>query len=174
MNRRTIISWVTSLVAITVLQWSPTLHAQDSCQPVFNALDKVFTAPSHSYSTYTIQGRTITGEAIYTQGKGFDLEDGKWMLSPKGPKEVMEEEAEHRKHGAVTCKIVDEESVNGQRTTLYSLHSKTEQTTAEAQLWIAKSTGLLLREEMDVDGGKSARKSHVSTRYEYGNIQPPM
>lgn len=150
MNRRTIWCWLTSLAIITVLQWPSTLHAQDSCQPVFDALDKVFTTPSHSYSTYTVQGRTINGEAIYTQGKAFDLEDGKWMLSPKGPKEAMQEEAEHRKHGAVTCKIVDEESVNGQWATLYSLHGKTERTTAEAQLWIAKSTGLLLREDMDI------------------------
>lgn len=172
MNRRIILNWVIALAVITMLPGPSSLHAQNSCQPVFDALDKVFMTPSHSYSTYTIQGRTITAEAIYTRGKAFDLENSKWMLRPKGPKELLEEEAEHRKHGTVICKIVSEESVNGQPATLYSLHSKTEQATAEAQLWIAKNTGLLLREEMDVDGGKS--KSHVSTRYEYRNIQAPM
>ena len=59
MNRQVILRWLTSLAVITMLQWSSILHAQDSCQPVFDALDKVFTTPSHSYSTYTVQGRTI-------------------------------------------------------------------------------------------------------------------
>lgn len=44
MNRRTVWCWLTSLAVITVLQWPSTLHAQDSCQPVFDALDKVFTS----------------------------------------------------------------------------------------------------------------------------------
>lgn len=174
MNRRIIWCWLTSLAVITVLQWPSTLHAQDSCQPVFDALDKVFTTPSHSYSTYTVQGRMISGEKIYTQGKAFYCGDGKWMKDSDDPKTILARQIENRKHGAVTCKIVRDESVNGQRATLYSLHSKTEHTTAEAQLWIAKSTGLLLQEEMDIYGGGGARKSHMSTRYEYGNIQPPM
>ena len=148
MNRQVILRWLTSLAVITMLQWSSILHAQDSCQPVFDALDKVFTTPSHSYSTYTVQGRTIIGEKIYTQGKAFDRGDGKWMKDSDDPKTLLAKEIENRKQGAATCKIVGEESVNGQPAVLYSLHGKTQHITEEVQMWIAKGTGLLLREEM--------------------------
>jgi hypothetical protein len=174
MNRRTSLRWLTSLAVITMLQWSFPLYAQDSCQPVFDALDKVFTTPSHSYSTYTVLGRTIVGEKIYTQGKVFRRGEGKWMKDSDDPKTLLAKEIESRKQGVANCKVVREESVNGQAATLYSLHGTTQHIKEEAQMWIARSTGLLLREEMDIDGGGSARKSHMSARYENGNIQPPM
>lgn len=174
MNRHTILSLLTCLTVVVILQWPSTLEAQDSCQPVFDALNRVVTTPSHSYSTYTMQGRTIAGEKIYTQGKAFDLEDGKWVKDSDDLKEILAKENEGRAHSTATCKIVREESVNGRPATLYSLHSKTEHATEEAQIWIAKGPGLALREEMDIDAGGSARKSHMSARFEYGNIQPPI
>jgi len=173
-KRQTILSWLTSLAVMTTLQWGLPLQAQDSCQPVFDALTRVITTPSHSYSTYTIQGRTITGEKIYTQGKAFDLVDGKWVKDSDDLKEILAKQNEGRAHATATCKIVREESVNGQPATLYSLHGKTGNTVQETQIWIAKGTGLALREEMDVDAGGSATKSHMSARYEYGTIQPPI
>jgi hypothetical protein len=160
---------------MTAVTLTYSARAADSCQPVFDALTKVVTTPSHSYSTHTKNGKPISSETIYTQGKAFIRVNGKWMKSPDDPKEILQEEAENRKHGTATCQIVREESVNGQPATVYSLHSKTDYATEDAQMWIAKGTGLPLREEMDMDvGGGTAGKSHVSIRYEYGNIQPPM
>jgi hypothetical protein len=175
MNRQTILSLLTCLIVLLTLDYSSKLEAQDSCQPVFDALTKVVTTPSHSYSTHTSNGKPNSGEVIYTQRKVFVRVNGKWMKSPEDPKQVLGQEAEDRKHGTATCQIGREESVNGQRATVYSLHSKTENATEEAEIWIAKGTGRALREEieMDVSGGAMG-KSHVSIRYEYGNIQPPM
>ena len=172
MKRQTILFCVTSLALLAMLQWSSILLAQDSCQQVVNALDNVFLTPHHSYSTYAIAGRTITGETIYTSEKAFDLVDGKWVLNPKGPKESMQHAVESRKRAVLACKFIGEESVNGQPAAHYSMHSKTDAAVSETQLWIAKNTGLLMREEMDV--GNGASKSHVSVRYEYGNIRPPV
>lgn len=175
MNRQTILSLLTCLIVLLTLEYSSKLEAQDSCQPVFDALTKVVTTASHSYSTHTSNGKPNSGEVIYTQGKVFVRVNGKWMKSPEDPKQVLEQEAEDRKHGTATCQIGREESVNGQRATVYSLHSKTENATEEAEIWIAKGTGRALREEIDMDvGGGAMGKSHVSIRYEYGNIQPPM
>ena len=173
MNRQIILSLLTCL--LTALQSSSKLEAQDSCQPVFHALAKVVTTPSHSYSTHTGNGRTTSDETISTQGKAFIRVNGKWMKSPEAPKEILEQEAENRRHGTATCQIARAESVNGQTATVYSLHLKTEVATEEARMWIAKGTGLPLREEIDMDvGGGNMGKSHASIRYEYGNIQPPM
>ena len=175
MNLQIIFTLFTSLTVITILQWPSALHAQASCQPVFDALTKVVTTPSHSYSTHTMHDRATTSETIYTQGKAFIRVNGKWMTSPDGPKEILEQETENRKHGTATCQVVRDESVNGTPATVYSLHSKAENATEEAQMWIAKRTGLPLREEMDIDvGGGNMGKSHISIRYEYGNIQPPI
>jgi hypothetical protein len=171
-NRRTIFSL---LALIAILQWPSALHAQASCQPVLDALTKVVSTPSHSYSTQTSEGRQTVSEVIYTQGKLFVRMNGKWRQIPEDPKKVLEQMAEDLKHATTTCQIVREESVNGLPATIYSVHSKTEDATGQGQMWIAKGQGLLLREEMDLDvGGGENGKSHRSTRYEYGNIQPPM
>jgi hypothetical protein len=175
MNRQGILSLLTCLTVIAILLSSSTLHAQDSCQPVFDALTKVVTTPSHSYSTHTMDGRQTISEVIYTQGNVFVRVQGKWTKSPYDPKKILEQVAEDRKHATTTCQIAREESVNGQPATVYSMHSKTEDSTGVGQLWIAKGTGLPLREEMDIDfGGSEIGKNHQSTRYEYGNIQSPM
>lgn len=174
MHLRRILSLFMCFVALIAAPWSSRLHAQDSCEPVFDALTKVATTSNHSYSTHTMQGKTISGEGIYAQGKAFMRIHGKWMASPDSPKEILKEQTENRKNGAAACKIVRQESLDGQIATVYSLHNKTEDGTEDAQIWIAKSSGLPLREEMDMDVGGSMGKSHISIRYEYGNIQPPM
>lgn len=175
MNRQTVLSLLPGIKVITMVLGSSTLHAQDSCHPVLEALTKIVTTPSHSYSTHTMTGKATTGETIYTQGKIFVRVNGKWTKSPEDPKQVLDQEAEGRKHGTATCQIVREETVNGQPASVYSLHSKTENATEAAQMWIAKGSGLPLREEIDMDvGGGTTGKSHISIHYEYGNIQPPM
>lgn len=174
MNRQITFSWFMSLAVITILLWSSALHAQAACQPVFDALNKVITTPSHSYSTQTTKGKSTITETIYTHGKGFNRADGKWMSGPE-PKEVLEHETENRKRGTVSCQVVREEFVNGQPATVYSVLRKTQHVTYDGQMWISKGTGLPLRQEMDMDVDiGNMGKSHVSTRYEYGNVQPPM
>ncbi len=105
MKRRTILSWLTSLTVITIVPRSLTLHAQETCQPVFEAPDKVFTTPSHSYSTYTVPGRTIIREKIYTQGKAFSRGAGKWMEDSDDSKTLLAKEIENRKQGC--CDLQD-------------------------------------------------------------------
>jgi hypothetical protein len=41
------------------------------------------------------------------------------------------------------------------------------------QLWISKSSGLLLREEMDIGSGSQGHATHMSMRHEYANVQAP-
>jgi hypothetical protein len=175
MNSQKSLRLLACLAVIVIGQTSSMLHAQETCGAVFDALTKVVTTPNHSYSTRTTNGKPRTSERIYVQGKAFIRVDGKWTTIHEDTTEILQQEAENRKHGTAACQVVREESVDGQRATLYSLHSETEYATQDAQMWIAKSTGLPLREEMDTDvGAGKLGKSHLSTRYEYSNIQPPM
>jgi hypothetical protein len=64
-----------------------------------------------------------------------------------------------------------DEPMGGETAAVYSERSQSGE--AQAQLWISKSSGLLLREEMDIGSGGQGHATHLSMRYEYANVQAP-
>jgi hypothetical protein len=54
------------------------------------------------------------------------------------------------------------------------MRRETENAKEDGQMWISKTTGRALRKEVDVDYGGAMGKSHLSARYEYSNVKPPM
>lgn len=163
-----------SVLSLLVMGQPGTVHAADSCQPVFEALQKLITTSSHSYSTGVLNGKSISTETIYVQGKTYVFAKGKWMLSPATPNDVLQQELEDEKQGKSICQFVRSESVNGEAAAVYSLRRETESRKEEGQMWISKGTGRALREEVDVDYGGSLGKSRLSARFEYNNVKPPM
>lgn len=163
-----------SVLSLLVMGQPGTVHAADSCQPVFEALEKLLTTSSHSYSTGVVNGKSTSTETIYVQGKTYMFARGKWMVNPVTPAEVLTQELENEKQGKSTCQFVRNESVNGEAAAVYSLRRETETRKEDGQMWISKVTGRALREEVDVDYGGSLGKSHLSARYEYSNVKPPM
>jgi hypothetical protein len=63
--------------------------------------------------------------------------------------------------------------MNGEATAEYTTHTETADMKSDTQVWISKSRGLPLRQDVDTDVGGKLGKSHVETRYEYDNVQPP-
>ena len=57
---------------------------------------------------------------------------------------------------------------------LFSVHREYEEVNEDGKMRVSKSTGLLLRVEEDVDNRGNKVKDHRSTRFEYGNVRPPM
>jgi hypothetical protein len=50
---------------------------------VFDAIGKLITSASHSYSTGVVKGKPLSTETIYVQGKTYMIvKGGKWRLSP--------------------------------------------------------------------------------------------
>lgn len=177
MFRFTISSLLVLAVTTVILGASSLAHAGESCQPVFDALTKVVTTQSHTYTTHTAtsaHGKPRTSETIYADGKVFIQGNGKWMTGHVEPKEILEQQKENREHSKATCQFVRNEIVGSESAAVYSMHSENDGSKEDAQVWISKSTGLLLRDEQDVDVGGLAGKEHRSTRVEYGNIRPPM
>lgn len=167
---------LSGLLAVLLIS-APALAANSSCQPVFDAITKIVTTPSHSYSTQTAafaNGQTRTTETIYVQGKIYMLVKGKWMVSPVTPSEVLEQEEENRKNAKPVCQFVRNEAVNNELASVYSLSRETETGKEAGQIWISRSTGLALRKEVDLDTGGAMGKSHLSARFEYSNVKPPM
>lgn len=68
-----------------------------------------------------------------------------------------------------------DEALNGQMMTIYSVRSETEDSKEDGQIWLSKSSGVPLKEELDIDvGGGAMGKTHKSIRYEYNNVHAPM
>jgi hypothetical protein len=153
------------------------LAAQGNCKPVFDALSKVTTTSTHIYVTMNAvpnggdKPRTI--ETIYAAGAIYTRVRGKWTRSPVTPQQVAKQEQENRQHSNFTCWYVRDELVNGETAGLYRTHAETADQKSDGQIWISKTRGLPLRQEMDIDTGGKAGKNHNSMRYVYGNVQPP-
>lgn len=172
---KTALAAITLFVPMTLLSFTESARSADSCQPVFEALTKFTTGPSHSYTTNTANGgKQRTGETIMTQGKKYIRANGKWMDPRVTTAEVLDQERENEKNGKATCQLLRSEAVNGEPAGVYSLHRETQDFKEDSQIWISKSTGMPLREEQDIDRGGQIGKQHNSTHFEYGNVQPPM
>ncbi len=164
------------MVLAIFLSSAASARAADACQPVFDALTKVATTPSHSYTTSTgVNGGTPTeAETIFANGQKYIRARGKWMRIPVTSQDVLEQEKEKEEKGKSTCQFLRGESVNGEAAMLYSVHREYEEVKEDGEMWVSKGTGLLLRVEEDVDNRGNKVKEHRSTRFEYGNIQPPV
>ena len=164
-----------SALSLLVTGQTITARAADSCQPVFDALTKVATTPSHSYTTHTANGgKPAEAETIYANGQKYIQVHGKWMRIPVTSQDVVEQEKEKEAKGKSTCQVVRRESLNGEAATLYSVRREYGEVQEDGQMWVSASTGLLLRVEEDVDNKGNRKKEHQSTRFEYGDIRPPM
>ncbi|HEY6764015.1 MAG TPA: hypothetical protein VI386_04535 [Candidatus Sulfotelmatobacter sp.] len=60
--------------------------AADSCQPVFDAITKIVTTPSHSYSTSVVNGKARSTEIIYVQGKTYMSRERQVVADPHDPR----------------------------------------------------------------------------------------
>jgi hypothetical protein len=166
---------ISTLLVILSSLAAPYVMAADSCQLIFDALTKVVTTPSHSYTTSTAVngGKATEAETIFANGQKYIRARGKWMRLPVTSQDVLEQEREKQEHGKSTCQFLRNESVNGEAAMLYSVHREYDEVKEDRQMWVSRGTGLLLRVEEDFDNGGNKVKEHRSTRFEYGNIRPP-
>jgi hypothetical protein len=65
-----------------------------------------------------------------------------------------------------TCKYLRDEAVDGEAAVVYSDNFTGKAAKTEGQIWISKKTGLVLRQEGDVDLGAKG-KGHQSIRFDY-------
>ena len=147
-----------------------------SCKPVLDATTKQTTVPYHMYGTTSNPvpgGKPIPMELISAGGQNYVLAGGHWSRSPMTAAAMAQQEQENIHNAtAMACQRVRDESVGGTPAIVYSEHSEGEFGKSDAQVWVAKSTGLVLRTENDMDTG-DASKTHLSVRYDYSNVQAP-
>lgn len=145
------------------------LAAQGDCKMVLDAMTKVMDTATHVYVTMNITGKPQTGESIYAGGLIYSKYDGKWS-SGSTAKEMKQMAEKNRQNNKMTCRYLNDEPVNGEMAAVFSVHEVSPRSTTDSKTWISKAKGLPLRSDLDMNEGKS----HISTRYEYGNIKPPI
>ena len=65
-----------------------------------------------------------------------------------------------------TCKYLRDEAADGEAAVVYSDNFTGKAAKTEGQIWVSKKTGLVLRQEVDVDLGAKG-KGHQSIRFDY-------
>jgi hypothetical protein len=149
-----------------IIAWP--LAAQDSCKLVMDATTRVFDTPTHAYVTMKMNGTNHDAESINTGGMVYIKSNGTWSPGTSS-KEMKDLADKSRQNTKMTCRYLKDEPVDGQIAAVYTVHEVSPKSTSDSKTWISKAKGTLLRSDIDMDGGKT----HVSTRYEYGNVKPP-
>jgi hypothetical protein len=146
-----------------------------TCQALIETSAKLFNMPFHFYFTHTDpDGKTTTMEDIFVDGFAYVPVRGKWFRMPVSSmdtKDLVQLSLKEAKN--LSCHALRDENVNGESATVYSVHSEDERGIHDAQVWISKSKGVLLREETDAQKPGQSGKDHLSFRLDYNNVQAP-
>jgi len=166
---------------ISVAQSAVAAPVEDpACKFVFDASDKLNTTPWHMYLTElrgtSKSGKPETSETIFVSGIRYIQFRGQWKQSPITVPQMRDQEAENRNNAKnQSCHFVKDDTVNGEAASVHFAHYESEDAKSDGQVWISKRSGLILRNELDIDsGGGKSDLNHYSIRYDYSNVNPPL
>ena len=149
----------------------------EACRPLIEAQRKEIMTPHHAYQTdSTAAGHTtrVTGELISTSDATYVLYRGAWRRSPMTPQGALTQFEENLANARkLACRRVGEAGVGGIRAVVYTIHNEADDVRADGRIWVAFSSGLVLRadyQELDSSGGG---RRQLSIRYEYVNVRAP-
>ena len=145
----------------------PAHAANTSCDAVLDAGIKQVQTPHHVHSSRkTLDGKVTSSEAIFIGGVEYlRVGDGNWRRSAMTAAEMLQGARDKRKQSSAdTCRNLGDQTVDGQAATLYEFHPDGG---AGSQIWISKSSGLPLRQTIDLGG------TVMDGRTDYTNVQAP-
>jgi hypothetical protein len=116
-------------------------------------------------------GKTSVSETISIDGARYVMVGGKWSKSPQTLADAkVQEEANKKNAKVIACRHVGDDSVNGEAVEVYTEHAETEDTKADTKIWISKSKGLILKQELALDPSGE----RWTIQFEYANVHAPM
>jgi len=150
-------------------------HADEAdCKVVLDAILKLTRTPVHqtiSVESAASPGKPLLSEIVRTQSTMYTQVRGQWMARPYDAKKAAQDAAQTMQKAQHTCSRVRSEAVDGHAAELYSVQSRTEQSTVDSQIWISTSTGLPLRQHTEMSG---AAKGRHDVRFDYTKVRAPM
>jgi hypothetical protein len=170
-----------SVLAVPCLAILPfVLRAQTippACRPVIEAEKKQIMTPHYTYLTEgqaKAGSKATTHEVISTSDATYIMVRGAWRRSPMGPRDALDLFQKNLSTAKVlSCQHAGDDVVGGVSAAVYIAHTENEDVKADTRTWIAKGTGLILRQEEDLDLGDPGDRRHMSMRYDYANVRAP-
>lgn len=164
-------------------------HAAGTACDIVAATDiKLLQTPYHSYLAMHVQLAAhgamhdvphalgmdnATQESIFAGGVIYDKSsDGSWHRSKVTVEAMAPMVRDEQKHTDAdhTCRYLRDETVDGQNAAVYEIKSKNNKLigAGTTHMWIAKASGLPLRQRSEVDAN-----TYSELRYEYTNVHAP-
>lgn len=174
--RNTRVPFIASALLVSSLGAAPANAEDPACKPVFDAMTKLISTPNHTFMLIEAAAKGAgksdaapkSGETLDTAAKRYLKVDDQWMVSPLTTKDLLAQDAENRrKYTEQRCSYVREEMIAGEPSLLYSAHFKGELSTTDMRIWIAKRSGLPLKEEIQ------SADHHYLERHVYAGVRAP-
>jgi hypothetical protein len=127
-----------------------------------HAVTHVTTAPGKPPSTM---------ESVATSDKIYAQINGSWEVAAVSTQEridIVKKAQANAAQKSRTCQKQGGQTVDGQASSLVTMHSDDNGKVTDARLWIADATGLPLKSEAHLANG-----TVITDTFRYDNIQPP-
>jgi hypothetical protein len=158
-------AWTLAHLAAVVLLSASASQAQDaSSKAVADAEALVMRTPHHVVSTDVHGGRSTVTEGISVPSGVCWASNGVWHKAAGSMQEFARDSMDSL-HELRDCHRIGDEAVDGQPATKYAFHNHA--SGGDDTVWVAKNSGLLLKTEALIED------RHISSRYEYSNVQAP-
>ena len=168
-------------VGLILCVWTPLGAQSPACAPIYGVMAKLFDTPFHLYMIDSAQtdarlhgGKPNLSEEVWSGNVMYIMTRGKWIKSPVDVAAMRKDQKERQEvDSKATCRHVRDETVNGESTALWSIHSVTESGTSDTNVWVSKSRNVIVQSDVHLDVGGALGKSHMVQRYEYSNVHAP-
>jgi len=144
---------------------------EGSCRVLQESFAKLESTSTHIYSSVFdgVDGTTTSLEMIQVRGVVYAKTADGWMKTALTPKDMVGESLQPRVGGS--CVFEKDDSLNGQSVAKFRVQSQGND--AKGQVWISKSSGLPVRQDIEIKSNGNGRNTRTSTRFEYKDVVAP-
>jgi hypothetical protein len=170
MKTTSVISLVVCL-AVAVAGYASGARADD-CSLATDAAIAQAKVPHADTHVTTVPGKPpSTVEAVVMNDKVYTQINGSWKVMAFSAQEridIVKKAQANAAQKSRTCQKQGGQTVDGQASSLVTMHSNDNGKVTDARLWMADATGLPLKSEAHLANG-----TVITDTFRYDNIQPP-
>ena len=154
------------LGAVVLVVSAAPAWADDCTQPTAAMMVSAKTPYSETIVSSGPGGKMVTSHMVQTATIKYVERNGGWTSLPVSSSDLVDTLNAMLKTAKTICKRTGTEQVNGQPTTVYTVHMENHGVITDSTLWIA-AQNRQLKSDMTVDG------KHFSATFDYDHVQPP-
>ena len=139
----------------------------DDCAPVISSTIASAKAPHSSTVARTdASGHSSVGHLVQTTDLAYIERNGKWVSLKNSSQDLVDRVNENLKTTKLTCTRSGTEAINGEPTTVYTVHTENEGSTSDAKVWIS-AQNLQVKTDVHTEG------THAVTTVDYAHVKAP-